>query len=507
MLDIKPTEVLEDSKGSKYFFYYKDSSIFYREVGLNGEIKDTILVSQVNSDFAAAIDTDDTLYIACNSRYKGIMLFSYNSFGWKFEYVINMYNSTGIHILDMLVAGGSIHIFFSKKLPLPNMYNIYHISRNIHIQSPYIEYPWQKNNLTEIYSHNLENSYSIISGKDGLIHFAGIWHDDTNYIINYYCYDDSTKSWLHKSLSISYRSSASIRLLYCNEKVNLLCFSTDSTGNNLHHYISKLPRDMEFMHKYSTKISSMVLSPCCFVYDNTIGMEWIKDRVYHQYLYDESSSKWKKSIELPQKADSSLLLIKYSKHTGGTVQVNNSFFLLDSSYVLSKPAEYVGKNSSPDVEQDRTDNEICCDTEGYLKQILAEIKSLSENIKYLSNRIDNIEKRASGNRTNQEETTQRTAAESLSSGTAPLKKSGFKEKFMNSPPPSEYKKLLSSNDGLSVFRSTPISQPKRNENRAFALPPAGNEREQKKGARSNIPDSNNSSFFKKLAELFKQDLK
>lgn len=115
MADIKPSIVLEDSRGCKFFFYYRDSSIYYREVSNNGDTKDTILISQANADYAAVIDSDDTIYLICNSRYKGVLLFTYTNNGWKFESVVTLHNSSNIYIMDMLVASGSIHVFFFKE--------------------------------------------------------------------------------------------------------------------------------------------------------------------------------------------------------------------------------------------------------------------------------------------------------------------------------------------------------------------------------------------------------
>ena len=67
--------------------------------------------------------------------------------------------------MDIIVQNGSIHIFFSKKLPVANMYNVYHIHKNANDKTPYIEYSWKKNSLSEIYSQSIENSYSLLPVK------------------------------------------------------------------------------------------------------------------------------------------------------------------------------------------------------------------------------------------------------------------------------------------------------------------------------------------------------
>ena len=107
-------KMVEDSKANRYFFYSKDSSIFYDEVSNSGDNKNTILITQINDGFAVSIDKDDTIYLTCNSRYKGILLFSYSGDGWKFESVINAHNSTNMHIMDMIVQNGSYIYSFQK---------------------------------------------------------------------------------------------------------------------------------------------------------------------------------------------------------------------------------------------------------------------------------------------------------------------------------------------------------------------------------------------------------
>lgn len=518
MLDIRPSTIVEDSRGNRCFFYYKDYSIYYREVTNTGEIKDTILISQVGSDFAAAIDAEDTLYLVCNSRYKGILLFIYTNYGWKFEYVITVHNSSNIYLMDMLAFNGSIHIFFSKKLPLPNIYNIYHISRDLNDPSPYAEYAWRKNILSEIYSQNIEQSYSIIQVKGGLIYFAGIWHDGTNHYINYCCYDDGTKSWIHKSLPASYKNGVNIRLIYHNKKVNLFCFSEVGDGNNLHHFTNKPygSGEIEFKHLYSTKIEAQGTTPSFYADEKAIRMEWIKDRVYFQYIFDEASGKWKKSIELPQTADADMLYLRVIKNTGSALHSSKGFYLLDMGYNFAKPLEHSVKSGKAEKSAEKPANDVPSEAADYLKEILNEIKSLSDSIKYLNKRLDSLE----GNR----ELPALPALPAPLSNKTPenpvLKKSNFKEKFMKSTSSPDYKNLFLKQEGISAFagkpaedrgkpgeiakESKPAADASKNEKQAFVKPPIKSDKSDVgKNDIENPEDYKYNNIFKKIGEFFK----
>lgn len=523
MLDVRPSTVVEDSQGNKYFFYYMDSSIYYREVTSTGEIKDTILISQVGSDFAAAVDVDDTLYLACNSRYKGIMLFVYTNYGWKFEYVINAYNVSSIYLIDILIANSSIHIFYSKKLPLPNMYNVYHMSKRLNEPSPYVEYAWRKNSLSEIYALSLEYSFSLLLSKGGLIHFAGVWNDGTQYFINYHCYDDSIKAWMHKSLSMSYKNGVNIKLLYYNKKLNLFCFSTDSDGNNLHHFISKPSggNDIGFKHLYSTKIDSDGTMPSFYADEKSIRMEWLKDSIYWQYAFEEGSNKWKKTIELPQTADTDMLYMKIIKNKSTASYPFKGYYLLDRSYHITKPMEHMSKSSQGGKTAEKAVINPPNDTTDYLKQILNEIMSLSDNVKYLSRRVESLESKSSSLKTGMEESSEPPVSVSSRPQEYPtFKKSGFKERFMKSTTDPDFKSLLMNQDNISISagipdddtrkseesikENKPSTEAIKNENRTFTESAANTVKETEIiETNKNKTDYKHSSLLEKIGEFFK----
>ncbi|MHB1394670.1 MAG: hypothetical protein ACYCYE_16720 [Clostridia bacterium] len=457
MIDIKPSIVLEDSRGSRYFFYYKDSSIYYREVSGTGDAKDTILISQANSDYTAAIDTDDTIYLTCNSRYKGVLLFIFTNNGWKFEPVVNLHNSSNIYIMDMLVLNGSIHIFFSKKLPVANMYNVYHIHKNINEQVPYIEYSWRKNSLSEIYSHNIENSYSLLPSKGGIIHYACVWYDGTHYYINYYCYDDSTKSWLQKSLNISYKSQVFIKLLHHNKKINLLCFSNDSEASNIHHFSSKSSGagEIDFKELSNSRVDTNGIIPLFYSDDKALQLAWVKDNAFHQHTFDDSSGKWRKAIDLPVTAETNMQIIKIMRSSSST-SITKGFFLLDNNYNISRPIEHTSRNAVEDKPKEKLQTEVSNEMSDYLKQILGEIKDLTENVKYLNNRIDSLESKTfvlKAAEEEQEELLQsksRTAANNASERSL-LKKSNFKERFLKRGSTPNYDSLLLKQENITTF--------------------------------------------------------
>lgn len=525
MADIKPSIVLEDSKGNRYFFYYKDSSIYYREVSGMGDTKDTILISQANMDFAAVIDTDDAIYLTCNSRYKGVLLFIYANYSWKFESVVNLHNSSSIYIMDLVVQNGSIHIFFSKKLPVANMYNVYHIHKDINEQVSYIEYSWKKNSLSEVYSQNIESSYSLLLSKGGIIHYASVWYDGTYHYINYYCYDDSIKSWIHKSLNISYKNQVSIKLINHNKKINLFCFSNGSEASNLHHFISKssVNSEIDFKELNNTRIDTGNIIPMFYSDDKAIQLAWIKDRIFHQYTLDDSSGKWRKTIDLPITAETNIQVIK-SIRNAGSISISKGYFLLDKNYNMLRPVEYTSRNVTEDNPGEKHQAAAPPVTNDYLKQILNEIKDLSENIRNLNNRIDDLEHRTDISKVPEERTMElvHQRQKSEADNTYPnikLKKSNFKEKFLKTEKTPNYDSLLINQENINTFVGKPkvstdtretSPEPKANPDTASSgkqafVPPAsfGQQTMRNEKSEESEATNKNNSVLKKIGEFFK----
>ncbi|NLK34815.1 MAG: hypothetical protein GX301_05125 [Gracilibacteraceae bacterium] len=502
MTDINPSIILEDSKDNRYFFYYKDSSVCYREVPVQGDVKNTILISQSNGDFAAAIDTDDTIYLACNSRYKGVLLFIYTSSGWKFEPVVNLHNSSNIYIMDIIVQNGSIHIFFSKKLPVANMYNVYHIHKNANDKTPYIEYSWKKNSLSEIYSQSIENSYSLLPVKNGIIHYASVWYDGTHYYINYCCYDDSRKSWVHKSLSMSYRNQVFIKLLQHNKKINLLCFSNETEGSNIRHFLSKSTgsNEIDFKELGNIRIDTSGIIPLFYSDEKAIQAAWVKDHVFHQYTYDDSSGKWRKVIDLPVTVETSIHILKIMK-SSNPLSITKGYFILDKNFKILRPVEYITDGISEGKPKEKVQTAPIPDMNDYLKQILVEIRELSDNVKHLNSRIGSLE-----NKNEKNFTPEKTAIEHPI-----LKKSGFKEKFMKSERLPNYESMLKKQENITTYVGKPVAAkpdsdiPQDSVKQAFVSPNAADQKNNEDNCAEDsgeIPYKYN-SIMKKIEEFFK----
>lgn len=494
MNDIKPSIVLEDSKGNRNLFYYRDFSIYYREISCNGDIKDTILISQANPDFAAVIDSDDAVYLVCNSRYKGVLLFSYTNLGWKFEPVVNINNSPNIYIMDILVQNDSVHIFFAKKLPVANMYNVYHLQKNLNEQNPYIEYSWKKNSLSEIYSQNIESSYSVIASKGGTINYAGVWYDGTYYYINYYCYDSSIKYWIHKSLNVSYKNQVSIKLLYQNKKISMLCFSRDNEAGNIRHFTSKASSssDIDFKEASNAYIDTGGIAPIFYTDDKAIQLAWINDHIYHQYTLDDSSGKWHKAIDLQLTADANILELIYARNSG-SVTSTRGYFIIDRNYNILKPFEHLSRHAPEEKPKEKT--VAVTEVNDYLKQILDEVKGLSDSVKHLNSRMDDLENLSSARRDRTEKTDSSPYSKQIMNiseeAPKPLKKSNFKEKFMKNETTPSYGKLLISQENITTYVGKPsttsvTSSEDMSEKRAFAT-----------------PEKKNYSFLRKIGEFFK----
>jgi hypothetical protein len=257
-------------------------------------------------------------------------------------------------------------------------------------------------------------------------------------------------------------------------------------------------------------------------------MEWIKGHIYYQYVYEESSGKWKKTIELPQAADSDIFYMKTLKNTGGLVYTARGYYLIDKSYKITKPMEYMARNTQPEKPAEKVaeklaekeDTGIPNENSEYLKQILNEIKNLSDDVRYLNRRIEGLENTSSIKNNAKEENAVRLAPRSVMTQESPsLKKSSFKEKFMKSTTP-DYKSLMLNQDGISLFESKPSQTPdkpgeniiesksaadaKASENRAFAEPPANKGMAADKNSDAeNASEYKYNNVFKKIGEFFK----
>lgn len=461
MIDINPSVVIEDSKGNRYFFYYKDSSIYYREIPVTGNTRDTILISQANADFAAAIDTDDSIYITCNSRYKGILLFIYTNQGWKFESVVNLNNSTNIYIMDMLVQNGAVHIFAAKRLPVANLFNVYHLQKNLNEQVKYLEYAWKKNSISEIYSQNIENSFSMIPSRSGMIHYASVWYDGASYFINYHCYDDSVKYWLHRSLSTSFKNQVALKLINHGKRIKLFCYSNDSEAGNIRHFSARASAgsEIEFKEADSASIDTNGIVPFFFYDDKSIQLAWMKDNIFHQYTYDDSGGKWNKTLDLPINNDTGIHLFKYIRNSG-SITITKGYFLIDSYYNIYRPIEHISSSLQVEkpLERPQTPAVAALEMNGYLKQILEEIKGLTDSVQDLNRRMNQLE--VGGFTRLQPVERKEDVQSSSSSAPAPeyrktLKRSNFKERFMKNEQAPSYDKLVSKQDNITTFVGKP----------------------------------------------------
>lgn len=523
MSEPNPSIMVEDSKANRYFFYSKDSSIFYDEVSNSGDNKNTILITQINDGFAVSIDKDDTIYLTCNSRYKGILLFSYSGDGWKFESVINAHNSTNMHIMDMIVQNGSIHIFVSKKLSV-DIHNVYHIQKNIRENAPYSDYAWNKNSLSEIYSQNIENSYSLLPLKNGSIHYAGVWCDGTRYYINYYCYDESVKSWIHKNLSISYKNQISIKLIPHNKKINLLCFSVENGTGSIHHFWGKGGggSEIDFKEFGNTRMDTNGTVPLFYADDKGIQAAWVRDYVFHQYTLDDSSGKWKKTLDLPLTAERRIYVLKIIKNSG-LPSITKGYFLLNEKFNILKPAEFFSGSIAADKPKKAYENANESDIKFSLNQILSEIKALSENMRSMDKRINGLERNTSGNNAYDREHivtyTEKPEIDKITEDSnIKLKKSNFKEKFMNSRTAPNFESMLKKNQNITAFTgkenknsvSGEIPQEIKDDNRtdankkqAFATPGKTVRQDTESTNANENETSDKNTLLKKIGEYFK----
>jgi hypothetical protein len=192
--------------------------------------------------------------------------------------------------------------------------------------------------------------------------------------------------------------------------------------------------------------------------------------------------------------------------------------------IISKPIEYVQKKNTEEISRGKSQTAASPDMNEYLKQILVEIKDLSDNVRYINNRIDGLEGKTYVQKAYKDEEkgmyTVKSKTESRNDmDNTELKKSNFREKFMNSSTIPKYDNLLMKQENINTYVGKPgkdkpsddtsqgikdnIEMPG-NDKQAF-VPPAA------KAYTNNInrkpqgeePPYKYNNLFKKIGEFFK----
>ena len=151
----------------------------------------TLSYKSVERGFAATIDTDDTIYWL-QQQIQGVLLL-YIQAWWDLnplDLPTVQYIYYGYYIAERL------HTYFLfKKLPVI-IWQCLSIHKNANDKTPYIEYSWKKNSLSNILS-SIENSASLLPVKNGIIHYASVvrW----NSLLYQLLLLTTQKSWVHKA--------------------------------------------------------------------------------------------------------------------------------------------------------------------------------------------------------------------------------------------------------------------------------------------------------------------
>jgi len=154
------------------------------------------------------------------------------------------------------------------------------------------------------------------------------------------------------------------------------------------------------------------------------------------------------------------------------------------------------------------------ETNDYLKQILDEIKGLTENVRHLNNRIDSLESKTFVQKASEEELRElltprtRTAAND-NTELSTLKKSSFKEKFLKNEKTPNYDSLLVKQENITTFVGKPAAN-KESKDTSQQLKASEDQADNGKHAYvspglrpENGNRDKNSSLLRKIGEFFK----
>ena len=136
--------------------------------------------------------------------------------------------------------------------------------------------------------------------------------------------------------------------------------------------------------------------PLFYADDKGIQAAWVRDYVFHQYTLDDSSGKWKKTLDLPLTAERRIYVLKIIKNSG-LPSITKGYFLLNEKFNILKPAEFFSGSIAADKPKKAYENANESDIKFSLNQILSEIKALSENMRSMDKRINGLERNTSGN--------------------------------------------------------------------------------------------------------------
>jgi hypothetical protein len=435
MTEKKYKSIIEDSSRNRLFFYYSNASVCCKEISKDGLTKDLVIASQVSENFLAAIDLQDHIYVVCINKDQGLYLFSYENSEWKLDQILNIQGDGGLYLLSLLVHNGSTHIIYAKQMTIANFYNIHHLYKPGNPNIYNLSTSWRKNNVGEIYAENIDSAYSSIITKDGIIHLVNEWFDGNKYLINYSWYDNSNDTWRRKTVTSLFKKDIKVNILYEEGILHLLCYSYEDEVSAIFCYTKKENSNRDFEFYCLDKIKTeQAIFPFFHVEGSSVYMSWLYNNRYGQYSMSREQKIWSKKLDNQIDTNDLPMVIEFIRNRKGRALVNKkTYFYIDSKYNISLPYFKDGITENKEA-LDETMKSSDYEMTKYMPNLLEELRSLSEIVKALSLRMDQLDSR----RPLEKETRSIASLHShepeqkiKTDDSTKLKKSSFREQFMS----------------------------------------------------------------------------
>lgn len=391
------TFLLEDSIGNKYYFFYKDYSIFYNEIKCTKEEKETLLINAVQNKFLATIDAENTLYVVCYSKNKSVVMFSFKDNNWKMEEILNVPENMNIVLMDILIVDSNIHVIYATQLPVSNFYNIYHML--------FKDSMWTKNNISEIYCANLDKSYSSTVTTDNVIHFINVGYDGKKYMLIDNYYDNDNSKWISQNVVSLNNDNITLQLLCnnVNDEIHLLCHTNEENTSIIFYFIKKLKVSNEFEFICLSKIikDTSNVNPIFFIYNTKIFAAWIADAIYNEYSLNIQSNEWELSIQVPiRHIEENIDLVQFIKNNDSNFIFNKQSSFVDDKFNIINPytLEFNGTDGKQNMfELAKENEEINKQKKDYIPYLADQMKILSATIKSLNSKLNELDNNTSNN--------------------------------------------------------------------------------------------------------------
>lgn len=411
----EPNEILiQNSNEEKYLFFYKDNSISYIYYKGDIQIGETLLISQVNKNFICGIDRSDKIYLLCESRFNTYYLFYNDDGSWKMT-EIKQINEKNAVLLKLCVLDDKIHILYGIRLPLMNFIGVYHIYKNGN--------EWNKNYVTDIYSCNADEGYSIIYDKNYMYLFNVNKKKDT-FTVNYNIYSINENKWTTASIANLFSDRVKLQSIKYNDRIDLLCYTIEDEKTIVFYFCKDISQSNEFSFISLNVLNSENYKiPLVVFCNDSVYMITFSSNTYYYYRFDQTLKEW----EIIKKGE----IIKNDESNKLVQNISNNYNIIYTECYIDNDCKVLfpifEKECNVDIKEDIISNDE------YIPYIVDQIKTISDNLNNINTKITKLE--ANSNKT--------IAIKKDIDDNQVLRKSNFKERFMS----NDY----SDKDGTAVF--------------------------------------------------------